>query len=196
VARLTFRKAIRGPLGLLVNVSRRGVSSVSKRIGPVTVNSRGRWSLRTFIPGLSLRGRLKPPADDYPAELARTLQRERHWSQRKIAQVFGVSQPAVSQWLTRPTDNVDNVDDDITIVEGLDGKTYETPAATRERAPQHPWAPGGDSYRKVRAAVRALRSEPPADGLGPHQRANLEKVLGDLVEAAEEAQNAMAREDR
>ena len=70
-ARPLYRKTVRGPLGSLVNLSRRGVTSVGRRIGPVTINSRGRWSLRTFVPGLSLRGRLrgrlKPPADDYPA---------------------------------------------------------------------------------------------------------------------------------
>ena len=36
---------------------------------------------------------------DQKAEIARRLQRERRWSQRKIAELFGVSQPAVSQWL-------------------------------------------------------------------------------------------------
>lgn len=36
------------------------------------------------------------------AEVARKLQTEQGWSQRKIADLFGVSQPAVSQWLTPP----------------------------------------------------------------------------------------------
>jgi ParB/RepB/Spo0J family partition protein len=36
------------------------------------------------------------------AEVARRLQAEHGWSQRKIAELFGVSQPAVSQWLNPP----------------------------------------------------------------------------------------------
>lgn len=43
------------------------------------------------------------------ATVARRLQRERKWSQRKIADLFGVSQPAVSQWLKDDTDRPSTV---------------------------------------------------------------------------------------
>jgi hypothetical protein len=56
--RLTFRKTVRGPLGTLFNISKRGVSSVSKRIRPLTVNSSGRVSFR-LLPGFSLRTRAR-----------------------------------------------------------------------------------------------------------------------------------------
>jgi ParB-like chromosome segregation protein Spo0J len=122
------------------------------------------------------------------ADLARKLQRERRWSQGKIAKLFGVSRPAVSQWLAKTASD----DDEPLYVEGLDGKAYDPgPAGQRETSPRNPWASGGESYRKVRAALRALRSEPPV-GLGAIQQANVEALLADLIEAAEEVQSKMA----
>lgn len=50
---LYFRKRISAGKGTSVNLTKSGVS-VSKRIGPVTVNSRGRVSVR-LLPGLSFR---------------------------------------------------------------------------------------------------------------------------------------------
>jgi hypothetical protein len=60
-----FRKRVQLGNGAALNVSKRGVS-VSKRVGPVTVNSRGRVTVR-LAPGLSWRlgsgssGRRKRP---------------------------------------------------------------------------------------------------------------------------------------
>ena len=48
-----FRKRIRISRRATVNLSGRG-ASVSERVGPVTVNSRGRVSVRV-LPGLSFR---------------------------------------------------------------------------------------------------------------------------------------------
>ena len=50
---LIFRKSFRGPRGTRINASRSGVS-VSKRFGPLTVNSRGHVTLR-ILPGVSWR---------------------------------------------------------------------------------------------------------------------------------------------
>lgn len=53
----TYRKRI-PILGRLlgVNIGRRGVTSVSGRVGPISANSRGRWSIN--LPGgWSWRGR-------------------------------------------------------------------------------------------------------------------------------------------
>ncbi len=50
---LLFRKSFRGPLGTRVNASRSGVS-VSKRIGPFTISSRGHVSVR-LLPGVYWR---------------------------------------------------------------------------------------------------------------------------------------------
>jgi hypothetical protein len=49
---LFFRKTVRRG-GTRVNLSKTG-ASVSERVGPVTVNSRGRGSIR-ILPGLSFR---------------------------------------------------------------------------------------------------------------------------------------------
>jgi len=49
-----FNRRVRLGRGATVNISKRG-ASVSQRIGPLTVNSRGRGSIRTPIPGLSFR---------------------------------------------------------------------------------------------------------------------------------------------
>jgi Protein of unknown function (DUF4236) len=50
---LIFRRRIRIGANQTVNLSKRG-TSVAKRVGRVTVNSRGRGSLR-ILPGLSFR---------------------------------------------------------------------------------------------------------------------------------------------
>lgn len=52
---IQYRKRLKLGPGLFGNVSRRGVS-VSKRVGRVSVNSRGRVSVR-LLPGLFWRGR-------------------------------------------------------------------------------------------------------------------------------------------
>lgn len=67
------------------------------------------------------------------ARAARRFQRENGWSQRKIADVFGVSQPAVSQWFA--ADDEEGPDE----ITGEDGKRYP---ARRRRRPQVPEAPG------------------------------------------------------
>jgi len=50
---LLIRKTLRGPRGSRIHVSPRGVS-VSKRIGPLTITSRGHVTLR-ILPGVSWR---------------------------------------------------------------------------------------------------------------------------------------------
>ena len=51
---ISYRKRVRTGRGSWLNLSKRG-ASVSMRKGPVTVNSRGRFSVR-IAPGLSYRG--------------------------------------------------------------------------------------------------------------------------------------------
>ena len=50
---LLIRRTLRGPGGSRVQLSGRGVS-VSKRCGPITINSRGHVTLR-ILPGVSWR---------------------------------------------------------------------------------------------------------------------------------------------
>jgi hypothetical protein len=50
----SYRKSVRAGKGRRVNVSKSG-ASISQTVGPVTVNTRGRFSIRLFK-GLSYRG--------------------------------------------------------------------------------------------------------------------------------------------
>jgi ParB-like chromosome segregation protein Spo0J len=127
------------------------------------------------------------------ADLARKLQRERRWSQRKIARVFGVTQPAVAQWLaaTTPGDG----EPPAAYVTGLDGKSYPTPPRA-ERPPRHPWAPDGHAYKAVDKAVRALQGESVVAGLSLLERTNLERRISDLMAAAEDLQGRLAEPDQ
>jgi hypothetical protein len=50
---LIYRKSVRVGANTRVNLSRHG-ASISKRVGPVSLNSRGRVSVR-ILPGLSFR---------------------------------------------------------------------------------------------------------------------------------------------
>ena len=51
----TFRRSFGVGRGMRLNLSKRA-ASVSKRVGPVTLNSRGRYSVR-LMKGLSYRGK-------------------------------------------------------------------------------------------------------------------------------------------
>jgi ParB-like chromosome segregation protein Spo0J len=124
---------------------------------------------------------------DQKADVARRLQAERGWSQAKIAQLFGVSRPAVSKWLATVPDD----DDDRTVavevpamVEGLDGKSYPTPSRAT-RPPLHPWRSAGHAFKAVAKARQALEKEA-VDGLDQLERVRLIAELGDLIAAAEE----------
>jgi predicted XRE-type DNA-binding protein len=119
------------------------------------------------------------------ATLARRLQHERRWSQGKIAKLFGVSRPAVSQWLGKTA--TDDTDDAPTYVVGLDGKTYVPDVAepVEDRPFRNPWAHNGPATKTLVKAKRYLQSEPLTD-LGAVQLALLGHVLSDLIEAAME----------
>jgi ParB-like chromosome segregation protein Spo0J len=118
------------------------------------------------------------------ADLARKLQMERRWPQRKIAKVFGVTQPAVAQWLS--TTAATTQQEQPTFVIGADGKEYDATAPRPERPPRNPWAPDGHAYKAIRKAVRALQGEHALAGLNPLQLAKLGQELDDLIAAAEE----------
>jgi ParB-like chromosome segregation protein Spo0J len=140
------------------------------------------WAIRLNAARRHLTGAQK-------AELARKLQRERRWSQGRIAKAFGVARPAVSQWLANyPAPDGEQP----TYVVGEDGKEYdlaERPAAGK--APRHPWAPDGHAFKAVRKAGRALQGERVLAGLNPIQVAKLGQELEDLIAAAEELRAAI-----
>jgi ParB-like chromosome segregation protein Spo0J len=125
------------------------------------------------------------------AEVARRLQRERRWSQAKIADLFGVSRPAVSQWLANTTDPEDEDAPDYVV--GEDGKRYprrerpveERPAPAQERF-VHPWSAKGNAYRAVHGALKAMRNNTVVGDISPVHKAKVRAELEDLVDAAGE----------
>jgi len=132
------------------------------------------------------------------AELARRLQRERRWSQGKIAKLFGVSRPAVSQWLAKTADEgPDEAREPPRLIQGGDGKFYDREAVSNRqptRPQRPPWHPEGYAFKGVAKARHLLRSEE-YGGLPPLQEAKLSQLLADVIEAAEELQNVIADDD-
>lgn len=126
---------------------------------------------------------------DQKAGLARQLQRERRWSQAKIARLFGVSRPAVTQWLGKTAGIQDHYVP--AVIVGADGRAYDRDAVTGRpstRPQRPPWHPEGYAYKGVRKALNLLQGEP-YGGLSPIQEAKLAQLLTDLIEAAEALQN-------
>jgi DNA-binding transcriptional regulator YdaS (Cro superfamily) len=124
------------------------------------------------------------------AELARMLQAERRWSQGKIAQLFGVSRPAVSQWLSKTAAD----DAGPVMVEGTDGKAYPVePPPRREPKMTPAWAPSGLGYRSLQSALTRLQTEPYAP-LDPLKRAKLVDMLTSASEAIDKLMDVIARD--
>lgn len=129
------------------------------------------------------------------ADFARKLQRERRWSQAQIARAFGVSRPAVSQWLKKVPDPEPETAP--TFIEGRDGKRYirdEPPAPPRDEEPVNPWHPTKGRAAKAAKSFRHLLSvtatEPPT-GLTDLQKSANEQVLQDIMDMCEEALTAL-----
>jgi transcriptional regulator with XRE-family HTH domain len=131
------------------------------------------------------------------AELVRRLQRERRWSQSKIAKLFGVSRPAVSQWLAKTADENADSDAEPHLIQGDDGKFYGREAVSNRRPtrPQRPpWHPDGYAFKGLAKARHLLRSEE-YGGLPPLQEAKLSQLLADVIEAAEALQNVISDDE-
>jgi hypothetical protein len=142
------------------------------------------WAIRLNAARRHLTGPQK-------AELARRLQRERRWSQGRIAKAFGVARPAVSQWLANyPAPDGDPP----TFVVGLDDKTYDVldrPDRPTPTTVRHPWDPAGPAYRALRKATRALQTTGEPVGLNPLKLATLGSEVDRLIEAAEDLRGAI-----
>ena len=97
---------------------------------------------------------------DQKAEVARRLQAERGWSQGKIAEAFGVSRPAVSQWLKYDQKTGRKV-------EGKDGRTYELDGE-EEEAPKpkqvRPPATAGAAVKRETLKIRGEITNPELAG--------------------------------
>jgi hypothetical protein len=136
------------------------------------------------------------------AELARRLQRELSWSQGKIAEKFGVSRPAVSQWLAK-TEPPDEGPDDGPLgqpepvpangrVRGADGKEY--PATIRQpgRTPVNLWSTEGANFRALHKVKKLLEPEHPVAGLSPLQAAKLAQMCQDVIDGLEKVVNDLS----
>lgn len=107
------------------------------------------------------------------AQAARRLQRENGWSQRKIAQAFGVSQPAVSQWFA--ADSEEGPDE----ITGEDGKRYP---ARKRRRPKMPEQPGLPDWVAVAGQLATMIPVHWEEVPAVH-RAEAREVLEDLADA-------------
>lgn len=131
------------------------------------------------------------------AVVARRLIRERGFSQARVAELFGVSRPAVSQWLAAVAD--DNPDTEPVEVLGLDGKvrTVTPPKGSTPKAPdlddalRRMWVgPVARMPKKLTDVVKDLAAFPPSRAVRMLPRADLavlERQLQDVLEAAESA---------
>jgi len=132
------------------------------------------------------------------ADAARKLQRERKWTQGRIAKAFGVSRPAVTQWLAKVPAQDGSQPDQVT---GLDGRVYDTGAvsgrpgrpASGSRPQRPPWHPDGYAFKTVRKALTLLQSEP-YGALPPLQEAKFAQLLDDVIEAAEALRNQVSED--
>ena len=112
-------------------------------------------------------------------EVARRLQQERRWSQQKIADLFGVSRPAVSQWLAK-TDP--DGEDTPYFVEGADGVFQDVSTKKRKAmVVPHSWdLEGGYLPKDVIKLTHRLKDNPPV-GLAPSEAETLREILQDLL---------------
>ena len=123
------------------------------------------------------------------ARAARALQAKNGWSQRRLAKVFGVSQPAISQWLRLPADATSPELTDY--VEGEDGVVQDVSTKRRQRLTQrakpHPWSDKGECFELVRKATgRALGAADypqTLSELSPEEREAVQAIAQDMVAA-------------
>jgi hypothetical protein len=105
------------------------------------------------------------------------------WSQRRIANQFGMSQPAVSQLMSDyPAD--DNLRQ-VTFTKGEDGKLYPRPPKAPKPPKPMPWAHGGESFKAITKARNAIRMGYPS-GLDEWQKEALTQELEVLREGIDE----------
>lgn len=108
---------------------------------------------------------------DEKAQAARRLQKQYGWSQRKIAEAFGVSQPAVAQWFASDDDEGPEE------VTGMDGKTYPARRRRSAKAPAEPGLPDWVAQAGQLTEMLPVHwEEVPAT-----HRTEAREVLGDLA---------------
>lgn len=127
------------------------------------------------------------------ADLARRLQHERGWTQGRIAELFGVSRPAVNQWL-RVAEQADEIpgltaprkiDEPATVI-GADGKEYPAQLPPRTQpAYVNPWRPTDGQAWKALHKVKNALDEWTIGNLTPLQAAKLQQECADVMAGLE-----------
>lgn len=141
------------------------------------------WAIR-------LNSQRRSLTTDEKAEIARGLQKERGWSQAMIAKAFGVSRPAVTQWLGKARELTTGGP---AVITGADGRRYDRDAVTGRpstRPLRSLWTPGGSAYNALRLAKNKLQAEPYGT-LDTLAEARLAQLVDDLIEAAEKFRTEM-----
>lgn len=126
------------------------------------------------------------------ARAACVLQAKNGWSQRRLAKVFGVSQPAISQWLRLPADG--DSPELTEYVEGEDGVVQDVSAKRRmrltSRTRPHPWAEQGECFalaRKMTGRMQGAIDYPQTFAeLSPEERDAMTSILQDLSATVDE----------
>ena len=126
------------------------------------------------------------------AALAQRLQHERGWTQGKIADLFGVSRPAVNQWL-RKADEADDIPgllprkiDEPASVMRADGREYPAKLGPRTQPPYvNPWRPTDGVAWKALHKVKLTLDEFTIGNLNPLQAAKLAQECQDVMAGLE-----------
>jgi DNA-binding transcriptional regulator YdaS (Cro superfamily) len=124
---------------------------------------------------------------------ARQLQKERGWSQGKIAKLFGVQRPAVSQWFAKTAKAGDTAPTHAQSIDGHVRYVPEPEPRPEPKAPRSARLPDGRAFKAIRKA-RTLISSEPVGGLSALLTAKLQQELQDLIEAAEGMQGDLGEE--
>lgn len=121
----------------------------------VTLENATEWAVR-----LNVRRRQLSIEDK--ARVGRRLQQERGWSQSKIAELFGVSRAAVSQWFgkTEPEDGTEERPEEVL---GRDGRMQRVAQKQRKarlerrQTTPHPWTERGECIAQVKKATSRIQ---------------------------------------
>lgn len=150
------------------------------------------WAIK-----LNIKRRHEPPAE--LAALVRRLQRERHWSQGRIAAAVGRSQGRISQLLAEyPDPDAGPAPDDVIDVKGnvqsVRGKQRSPVTSPAGLFPA--WSPKGKAYKSLRSVVRTLGKLEGTEPMGPMDSIQANAIAGtleEIIDRAHDLQDSLTR---
>jgi ParB-like chromosome segregation protein Spo0J len=132
-------------------------SQGSKRINSSSVYiAKGVTATNALEKAIELNVRRRHLSLKQKAALARRLQAERGWSQGKVAQLFGVSRPAVNQWLNKTEPEEGEVVP--TTITGEDGKQYPTSITQPVKEQEEAYEAEYEEVAKDQTPTQRMRS--------------------------------------